>query len=162
MKNLIFIFILVLVFAVGAFLFLSKKNPIPNTTKVETQKSSYVTINSKKISVKVVKTAEEKAKGLSGTAQLGEDEGMLFEFNPKTRVSFWMKDMLIPLDMIWIVNGKVVDIDKNVPVPEPGTPDARLETYYPDVDIEYVLEVNAGFSDENNIKVGDSVDFNLL
>jgi uncharacterized membrane protein (UPF0127 family) len=68
-----------------------------------------------------------------------------------------MKDMLIPLDFIWVANGKIVKIDKNVPAPAPNTPDGNLKTYSPGTPIDYVLEVNAGFSDKNNIKVGDSV-----
>ena len=65
--------------------------------------------------------------------------------------------MLIPLDIIWIGNGKIVKIDENVPAPVAGTSDSKLLNYSPGSPIDYVLEVNAGFSDKNNFKVGDLV-----
>jgi uncharacterized membrane protein (UPF0127 family) len=68
-----------------------------------------------------------------------------------------MKEMLIPLDFIWISGTKIVKIDKNIQAPDANTPDVKLEKIKPDQPVDYVLEVNSGFSDANNIKVNDPV-----
>ena len=112
-----------------------------------------------KIPVELADTNEKRAKGLSDRTSLDENSGMLFVFDKKSITPvFWMKDMLIPIDMIWIGDGKIVKIDKNVPAPVAGTPDNKLPNYSPGSPIDYVLEVNSGFSDKNKFKVGDSVD----
>jgi uncharacterized membrane protein (UPF0127 family) len=117
-----------------------------------------VTIGGTTIQTSVADTNDTRTKGLSGTTLLAQNSGMLFVFDTKQVTPlFWMKDMLIPLDIIWIGNGKVVKIDENVPTPPPNTPDNKLKTYSTNVPIDYVLEVNAGFSDRNNITVGDAV-----
>ena len=125
-----------------------------NTPK-ETQS---MTVGSKTITVEIANTTSLRERGLSGRSSLAENTGMLFVFETKpVTPTFWMKDMAIPLDIIWIKDGKVVKLDKKVPFPAPGTADSSLKTYPAGVPIDYVLEVNAGFSDKNNLKVGDSV-----
>ena len=101
---------------------------------------------------------EERKTGLSGKSTLAEDEGLLFVFDKMdVYPSFWMKDMLIPIDIIWINDGKVTKIDKNLTPPAKDSLDSELKLYYPEKPIDYVLEVNAGFSDKSGLKVGDSV-----
>src|SRR4030043_1032375 len=118
-----------------------------------------VTINTAKISVQIADTKEKRVKGLSGVSSLPEDSGMLFVFESKgVSPLFWMKDMLIPLAIIWIGDGKVIKIDKNVPIPPTGYQDANIKTYSAGQPIDYVLEVNAGFSDKNMIKGGERGD----
>ncbi|MGA3292061.1 MAG: DUF192 domain-containing protein [Candidatus Microgenomates bacterium] len=130
---------------------LSVTQPTPTPMKT-------LTIGSKTITVQVADTEAKRQQGLSGISSLDASSGMLFIFDTKGVVTtFWMKGMLIPLDMIWIANGKIIRIDKNIPVPSPNTPDNNLKRYSAGKPIDYVLEVNAGFSDKNNIKVGDSV-----
>ena len=111
------------------------------------------------IPVEIADTDEKRTKGLSGKSSLDEKSGMLFVFEKKGIIPiFWMKDMLIPIDMIWIREGKVVKIDKNVPAPVAGTPDSKLVNYSPGTPIDYVLEVKGGFWDKFKIKTGDSAD----
>ena len=86
---------------------------------------------------------------------------MLFIFDQKYQPSFWMFDMNFPLDIIWISDDVIVDIDRNVPIPKPNTLDYQLPLYTPEKPINYVLEVNAGFCEKNSIEVGDSVEFNF-
>jgi uncharacterized membrane protein (UPF0127 family) len=125
----------------------------PSPTAQET-----VTIDGKIIQVSVASTNDTRTKGLSGVASLDQNSGMLFVFDTKqVTPSFWMKDMLIPLDMIWISNGKIVKIDKNIPAPAKGTTDSNLKLYSAGQPVDYVLEVNSGFTDSNSIKVGDNV-----
>ncbi|MFB5615404.1 MAG: DUF192 domain-containing protein, partial [Candidatus Nitrosomaritimum yanchengensis] len=101
--------------------------------------------------------------GLSKTDFLPDDEGMLFIFegNDVHPVSFWMKGMSIPIDILWIDDGLVVQIDKSVQ-PEPGVPDNQLRLYPSKQPIDFVLEVNAGFSESNNIEIGSKIDFDIL
>ncbi len=106
------------------------------------------------LSVEVAQTPEARALGLGGRDSLGADNGMLFVFAGPGKVGFWMKDTLIPLDFIWIRDGKVVEITPNVPV-EPNVPDAALHRYLPAESIDSALEVNAGWAAKNSIKVGD-------
>ncbi len=126
--------------------------------------SKQVTVGNTKVTVEVVKTGEERQKGLSGRTTLDANSGMLFVFaQKKVFPSFWMKDMLFPLDIIWIADGKVTKIDKNVPIPKPEANQlSTLALYNPDKPIDYVLEVNAGFSDKNKFQVGDSVDLSSI
>ena len=119
--------------------------------------SSKVVIDDHQINVWVARSNQELSRGLGGVAQMDENQGMIFIFaQHDTRPSFWMKDMLIPLDMIWINDNKVTQIHKDVPPPQ--SPTDNLPLYTPDQPIDYVLEVNAGFSDRNGIEVGDSVE----
>ncbi len=126
-----------------------------------TSPSNEVKIGDKTIKVTLADNKEKRTKGLSGTTSLGENEGMLFVFDSENvSPAFWMKGMLIPIDIVWINDGKIVDIDKNIQVPKSGTQDEDLELYKSDIKVDYVLEVNAGFSDKNNLKVGNDISIN--
>ena len=100
--------------------------------------------------VSVARTEEEKEKGLMGVETLPENEGMLFDYtdDPQTEISFWMKDTLIPLDIVFINNqGMVTAIAQGEPLSE------EQLTCVTDEDelIFYVLEVNVN----SGIKEGD-------
>ncbi len=99
----------------------------------------------------------QKMRGLMYRESLAWESGMLFIFDVAARYSFWMKNMRISLDIIWIDNGKnIVDITQNV-LPCSGPQDC--ESIIPVSEVKYVLEVNAGFSDKNKIRIGDKVEF---
>ena len=118
-----------------------------------------VKIGEKAILVELADTQETRNKGLSGRDGLGEDQGMLFVFETQdVSPAFWMKDMKFSIDIIWINDGKVVLISKEVPAPAADTPDRSLPLYTPESVVDYVLEVSAGSSDKNGISVGDGVD----
>ena len=97
-------------------------------------------------------------RGLMFRKALEENGGMLFVFLDENKHSFWMKNTLIPLDIIWLSGGKeAVYIAKNV---------QPCETLYcpsisPDKAAKYVLEVNGGKADEIGVKIGDKADFEL-
>ena len=94
-----------------------------------------IRIGNKEYNVKEATTPEDKAKGLSGVESLPEDEGMLFIFDPPEDVKFWMKDTLIPLDIIFInEDQEVVKVHQGIP---------NDETLIEVPNIAYVLEVNA-------------------
>jgi uncharacterized protein len=116
-------------------------------------------IQSVKIAGKILKvglalTQKEQEQGLSGRNNLGEDEGMLFIFDHIDKYPFWMKDMKFPLDIIWISDDYHV-----VYIKENALPESYPESFSPSLDSKYVLEVNTGFSQKNNLKVGDEVNF---
>jgi uncharacterized membrane protein (UPF0127 family) len=79
---------------------------------------------------------------------------MLFVYKNPAKYIFWMKNTLIPLDMIWLdENLKIVDITKNVP----PCKTENCQTYMPKAKAQYILEVNAGYSDKQNINIGDTL-----
>jgi len=122
-----------------------------------------ISIGSVKIQVEIANSESLRQKGLGGRKSLAENSGMLFVFDQKDIFpGFWMKDMLISIDIIWINDGTVAKIDKNIEPPAPGTVDSQLKLYRPDTPIDYVLEVRAGFSDKNSIGIGDSVDLSAI
>lgn len=127
-------------------------NPIPLPLEIKTVKIGDVSINAE-----IANSEAERTRGLGERKSLKEDSGMLFVFDKSdVSVSFWMKDMVIPIDIIWINDGKVAQISRNAK-PEPDTPDDKLKLYLPNEPVDYVIEVNAGFSDSKGIKVGDPV-----
>lgn len=109
------------------------------------------------MSVEVADTADKRRVGLSGRDSLGDKEGMLFVFPEKKKYQFWMKEVRLPLDFIFIRDGKVVDLLKEVPIPLTSQKDSELPVYEPTTPIDMLLEVQAGFISQNNIKVGDVI-----
>lgn len=115
--------------------------------------NNFVKINDKKIKVEIADTPELQYNGLSNRESLCADCGMLFEFKDKQIKTFVMREMKFPLDIIWIDGNIIIGIDKNLS-PE----GADYKNLYPGpAPVDYVLEVNAGFADENNIKTGDKI-----
>lgn len=118
-----------------------------------------VSISGISIPVEVMRTDEEIRKGLSGKPFLDSKSGMLFVFSKPAIYQFWMPDMHFPIDIIWINNGKVVDIDTDVS----NDFDSAHPIYYrPEVPAQYVLEVNAGFAKRSNITIGKTIVFNSI
>lgn len=135
----------------GKLDFLTNKLSVNDTSQLKT-----IQIGDVNIGVEVANTNEARSKGLSNRTSLKENNGMVFIFGENTKPTFWMKDTKIPLDIIWINDNKIVLINKNVE-PEPNTNDVDLKRYPAPSEIDYVLEVNAGFSDKNNITAGSTV-----
>lgn len=110
-----------------------------------------------KFTVRIADTEAAREKGLSGTPKLAMDEGMLFDFERSGNWGIWMKDMKIPIDIIWLdKDRKVVHIVKEAD-PKHGT----SKTFTPDKPALYVLELAAGATTQFNIKVGDQATFNI-
>ncbi len=104
------------------------------------------------VEVELARTREEQARGLMFRERIGRDEGMLFVFPEEGEHAFWMKNTLIPLDMIFIDGlGTVSGV---VPRAEP-----RTETPRSGGRCRYVLEVAGGWADEHGVKAGDKVLF---
>lgn len=140
----------------------SKLNPL-NVPGAVTTSSKVVLVNGREVKVEVADSDEKRKAGLSGRTTLAENTGMLFVFNPQdVKPVFWMKDTLIPLDIIWINDNKVVKIDVNVQPPKEGTPESALPKYSPSMPVDYVLEVPANFTIIHSTQVGDPVDLSKI
>lgn len=122
----------------------------------EMKKTVTIEIRGNPIEAELAETVFERARGLSGRSSIGANEGMLFLFDTVERHVIWMKDMEFPIDILWIKNGLIVDLEENVR-PEPGIPDASLTRYAPDGAAEFVLEFPSGFSRMHGILIGDKV-----
>ena len=109
-----------------------------------------------KINVEIADDNEERIKGLMFREKLNENEGMFFIFEDESHQTFWMKNTLIPLDIIFIdKNFKIVDIKNAIPCKE--EPCVLYKSSKP---AKYVLEVNENFSTKNNISIGNKVGLN--
>jgi uncharacterized protein len=101
--------------------------------------------------IEVATTTREQALGLMFRRSLPENAGMLFLYDPPQPTAMWMKNTLIPLDMVFIApDGKVLRIESNTEpfstavIPSEGA-------------ISAVLELNAGQADKIGLKRGDKV-----
>ena len=118
-----------------------------------------ITVNGVNLQADIALTTDEQSKGLSIKDILQPDEGMLFPYESPRILSFWMKDMKFPIDIIWLDSDKkVVHIEESL---QPCSPLLPCSSYSPDVQAQYVLETVAGFTSANGISKGTPVEFNL-
>ena len=104
-----------------------------------------------RFTVEVARTVEEQATGLMNRSSLAPDRGMVFPFETPREASFWMKNTLIPLDMIFVrTDGSIANIEAN-------TVPLSLQPVYSDGSVAAVLEIAGGRSAELGIKPGDKV-----
>lgn len=104
--------------------------------------------------VEAAKTNTEREKGLMNRKKLDKNKGMLFIFDKEGIFPFWMKNTLIPLDIIWIdADKKVVYINENTQLCQ----NLICPSIIPSTKAKYVLEINAGLVKELNIKISDLV-----
>jgi uncharacterized protein len=110
------------------------------------------------VTAELAVTEEERARGLMFREKILPDQGMLFVFEDMGLHSFWMKNTLIPLDMLWLDNDKrIVHIESGVP---PCQEDP-CPSYGPRVPARYVLELKSGRAGELGLKVYDRLQFVL-
>ena len=120
--------------------------------------SAKAIIAGQEILLEVARTPSEQAMGLMYRKSLPANRGMLFPFNPPQPVYFWMKNTLIPLDMVFLRNGVVQNIAANVP---PCTSDP-CPTYGPGTTVDQVIELQGGRTAELGLKKGDRVTIQKL
>lgn len=103
--------------------------------------------------VELARTAEEQAKGLMFRTAMGADEGMVFPFDPPRGASFWMRNTVIPLDLIFVgPDGRILNIAANA-IPYDETPMNSAGA------AKAVLELNGGRAKELGIVAGDRVEW---
>jgi uncharacterized membrane protein (UPF0127 family) len=117
-----------------------------------------VSLRGHRFYVELAITAEERSRGLMFREQLEPDKGMLFIFEQEGVYPFWMKNVVIPLDIIWIdKDGKVVAISKDTrPCTEEPCPSIN-----PGLKARYVLELCGGTADKIGLVVGEEVEFQV-
>jgi uncharacterized protein len=112
----------------------------------------------KVVTVEVADSFAEWQKGLMDRTTLEADRGMLFVFPDVQTRSFWMKNTLIPLDMLFI-SDKFEIVDMTTMQPCKADPCPSYSSKKPAM---YVLEVNAGYANANNITVGGKAAFRFV
>lgn len=159
MKYALLIFLIIGAVAAGSYYYMQQgKSSQVNNAQPATAPDTgpRVIIGNKTITAEYARTSAEQQQGLSNRKSLDKNTGMVFVFDQKKVATFWMKDMRIPLDFIWVADTTVVDITENVPPPQDPQNPAIISPKEP---VNYVIEVNAGFVKEHSIKIGDTVQF---
>ena len=106
------------------------------------------------VSLEVADTEPVRQRGLMFREHLAPNEGMIFVFPEPGYYPFWMKNTLIPLDMLWLDSqARIVSIARSVP-PCKADP---CPSYPPSGTSSYVIEVVSGFARQHGLKVGDAV-----
>jgi uncharacterized protein len=132
------------------FLLISGCAPLQKTP------SDRVCIDDSCFMVEIADNEQARQQGLMYRKELAQGNGMLFIFEKESRVGFWMKNTLIPLDMIFISsNLTVAYVASNV---QPCKT-VQCPTITPPTPVKYVLEINAGLANKKGIAVGDVISF---
>ena len=120
--------------------------------------SAQATVADYVIELEVARTESQKAMGLMYRTSLADNRGMLFLFEPSQTVNFWMKNVRIPLDMLFLRDGKVKAIAASVP-PCNINP---CPTYGSQTAVNQVIELRGGRASELGLKVGETVKIQFL
>ena len=122
---------------------------------IEIEKEKSVCFAENCFFVEIADTPEKKSQGLMYREKLAENRGMLFIFDKEGNYSFWMKNTLIPLDIIWLNENKEVVFIKNNAQPCQN----ECPAIKPDAEAKYVLEINSGLANKINLNLGDKLIF---
>jgi uncharacterized membrane protein (UPF0127 family) len=142
--------IAIIVLAMGALVFITQQTG--PASRVDLVRGNGTVM---RIDVEIADSPDERAQGLMNRNSLSKEAGMLFIFDNDEPRYFWMKDTLIPLDMIFIAsNLTIIDIHEN------ATPlsEVAIASSGP---CKYVLEVNGGLCSAYDIDIGDRVTLDL-
>lgn len=139
--------VLALITALAFIFFMGRTGKTPKLPEVEQAGA---------LQFEIADTEAERMQGLSGRSTVPQD-GLLFVFPEPGTYGFWMKDMLISIDMIWIAeDGSIVAIDEAV------SPDTYPNLYRPPVPVRYVLETEAGDAKSRGWSVGTRISLPLF
>jgi len=114
--------------------------------------------NNQTLSVALARTPAEQQQGLAGCSSLPLGHGMYFIFPVKSDAVFWMKDMLMPIDIVWLSDNYVIGITPDVSPPAKNQ--ASLPTYAAPGPVNGVLELGAGHAERLNIHRGSILQLN--
>jgi len=147
MKKIIIslIILLVIILSITFLQFSLTESSIPITAKV--------ILNNQTFTLEIAQTFKEKQQGLMYRKELPENQGMIFVYNYESPKSFWMKNTLIPLDLIFINSSDyITDIKENF---QPCIKNP-CETYSSNP-AQNIIEINAGLVDELELEIGDKI-----
>ncbi len=100
----------------------------------------------------IATTTKAQVRGLGGRINIPNDYGMLFVFKKKEKYGFWMKDMLTPIDIIWLSDtGSVLGVEGSV------STSTYPNVFYSPRPVRYVLETRAGFARARGLDTGSCV-----
>lgn len=120
-------------------------------------RAHWVEVDGQRFEVEVADDFEERARGLMFRDAMPADSGMLFVHEREAPLAFWMKNTRIPLDILYFDDERrLVSIQRGVP---PCSAGDRCPSYPSEGPAKYVLELNAGRSDELGLKPGDEIRF---
>jgi hypothetical protein len=112
-------------------------------------------IGGQSVTAAIADDETEQMDGLGGFESMPENTGMLFAFGGSDYRDFWMKDMKFSLDILWLdEGGAILHIEKKL------APETYPKIFSSPEPAFYVLELNAGFADRHQVKIGDLVEFN--
>lgn len=155
MKKIIFIFVLLIALVIilpAIFSFIM-------SDKEENLKAREVCFENNCFIAEICETPEQRTRGLMFRESMDANKGMLFVFEKEGEHFFWMKNTLIPLDIIWINKDKrVVHIEKDVQPCITGEECVKIKSNEP---AQYVLELIAGSAEKINLKIGDELYFSI-
>ena len=134
------------------YIYLSSNNALPTLKNLYTENATstkMILAPNGVVNAEIADTSELKQRGLGGRTSMNDDHGMLFVFEAPGIYGFWMKDMNIPIDMVWIDDQyRVVSIDSNIAT------STYPNSYFPPKNVSYVLELNAGVAKKIGIATG--------
>jgi len=149
MRKVLFSFALVLLCSCGE-----------QPTKLEDLNATEITFpNGTKMLADTMLQQLDLTRGMMFRDSLAKDRGMLFVYAKEQKTPFWMYQVKIPLDIIWMDKGRhIVEIVPNA-VPCTAKKSSECTLYGGNADALYVLELNAGSAAKLNLKTGDALGF---
>ena len=160
MSKYFFWFIICIVLAIVLLFVFGKEYMLRSASKklVSLQDRSVINveIGDTSFSVELVNSPESIVQGLSGRDSIGND-GMLFAFPTESPVTFWMRDMLFDIDIVWLSQTEVLGVVASAPHPEPFTSLEKLPLYSSTTAVGMVLELPAGTAKKQGIQAGSPV-----
>jgi len=108
------------------------------------------------LQVEVADSGAERSAGLSGRPEVPAGTGMAFVFDGPSRPAFWMQDTLVPLSIMWVLDGTVVDVAEMQPCP-PGALCPLYQPADPDAVFDLAVEAAGGTFTDAGIRPGDPV-----
>lgn len=139
MRNKLLIFVFLGLLVAGFVYQKTEKTPVPRAF-----------LGGEALVLEIADTDALHTRGLSGHKPLAENEGMLFVFPKDGLYGFWMKDMLFPLDILWLDSEyRIIDVR------EGATPESYPQIFTPSTPARYVLELSSGFFSKHKLKNGN-------
>ena len=109
------------------------------------------------LNIEIADEDAKRSKGLGYRQSLATNSGMLFLHDESRQYTYWMKGMQFPIDIMWIQDDTILNITEKAMPPVEGQSDDTLVRYPSQVNVNRVLETNAGFVSEYNIQKGDKI-----
>ncbi|TSC72132.1 MAG: hypothetical protein G01um101470_409 [Parcubacteria group bacterium Gr01-1014_70] len=126
------------------------------TQPLRTYEKKEIQIGNASLNVFVADTPEKRTRGLMGVSHLAEDAGMLFIFSDSSPRTFWNKNTLIDLDLLWISENRVVGISALPSISQSG---GEIVSIRSPKSADKVVEMNAGWAEQRGVKAGDGVEW---